>query len=384
MAHLLVQKKILRLGDTCSVGRDKTNNLAVNHASISREHGRVYRQDGGWFVEDLLSANGTTLNGKPLIGGPANLADGDEIKFGDVQVSFHLSESMELEDASASASAGTDISKLEGQELGGYKILALERQEVAGPLHRAKHIKTGREVLLWVLDPRIVEREDIDFKKRFMDILATAAGLKSPDLIRVFQCGCDRDLIWYTTEPPGGSTLAQLVHQGFSPKKAIEVILSLCRILHAYHEAGLVHGDIKPSLVSLDSKGHVHLGSFGLLGLNSVNRKLLQSEGATRQVFYLCPVQAKTGDCNVKSDLYSVGCILVHLLTGRPPFIGNNFKEVQQAHLEQPIPELADKFKLPPLFDEILASMLAKDPFNRFDDFGPVIRDFERMISGED
>ena len=236
-------------------------------------------------------------------------------------------------------------------------------------------MKTGRPVLLWLLDPRIEAQEEPDFFRRFTDTLTTAAGLKHPDLIRVYQVGREQGLIWYATEPAAGSTLAQLVHQGFTPARAVTIVLRACRLLHAYHESGLVHGDLKPALIHVDDSGRVRLGSFGLAGLNSANRRMLQAEGATRQVFYLCPVQAATGDCNVKSDLYGLGCILVHLLTGRPPFIGNNFQEVLEAHRTQAVPQLAASLGTPPMLDELLSGMLAKDPFSRYDNLEPVIRE---------
>lgn len=380
MPLIHIHDKTLRVGDTFTIGRGKGCNLAIGHPSMSREHARIWQEGGAWLVEDLHSANGTLLNGKPLIGGPGRLQDGDTIQVGDIPLRFTITDALEL-DAPAHPAGPRTLDSLPGSELGGYAVLALERQEVAGPLFAARHLKTGREVLLWVLDPKVEQAEDPNFYPRFVDLLGTAAAIKHPDLIRVYQCGRDDGLIWYATERPAGATLAQLVHQGFTPRRALETVLKLCRLLHLYHEAGLVHGDIKPSLVHLDEAGRVRLGSFGLAGLNSVNRKRLQSEGATRQVFYLCPEQARTGNGNVKSDLYSLGCILVHLLTGRPPFIGNTYQEAQAAHLTQPVPKLAEPLQLPTAFDAFLDGLLAKDTFDRYDDLAPAIRDLEAVLA---
>ena len=382
MAQIHVQGKSLRIGTICTIGRGKGCNLVISHGSISREHARIWREEGSWRLEDLHSANGTQHKGVPLLSGPVSLADGDAFQVGDIPMRFSTGGSTEAElDAPARQAGVRALDTLPGSELGGYAVVALERQEVAGPLFAARHHKTAREVLLWVLDPRVEKDEDPDFYQRFVSTLATAAAIKHPDLIRVYQCGRDDGLIWYATERPAGPTLAQLVHQGFTPRQALETVLKLCRLLHLYHQAGLVHCDIKPSLVHLDEAGRVRLGSFGLAGLNSVNRKRLQAEGATRQVFYLCPEQARTGNGNVHSDLYSIGCILVHLLTGRPPFIGNTYQEALEAHLTQPVPKLAERLGLASGFDDILEGMLSKNLFNRFDDLGPAIRDLEGVVA---
>ena len=386
MPLLHVQDRQLRVGGPFTIGRAKTCNLSISHGSLSREHARIYPEGGDWMVEDLHSANGTAVNGRALVAGPVKLADNDVITVGEITVRFALPErpGLELEAEADPTPAALDPRTLPGTTLAGYAVKTLERQEVAGPLFQAVHTKTGRPVLLWVLDPRIEKLEDADFFRHFTDTLTTAAGLKHPDLIRVYQVGREQGLIWYATEPAGGSTLAQLVHQGFTPLRAISTALRACRLLHAYHEAGLVHGDLQPALLHVEDNGRVRLGSFGLAGLNSANRRMLQGEGATRQVFYLCPVQAASGDCNVKSDMYGLGCILVQLLTGRPPFIGNNFQEVLAAHREQPVPKPAAALGVPPLLDEILDGMLAKDPFARYDELGPVIRDLaalEAMIT---
>lgn len=383
MAQIRIQDKSLRVGDNFTIGRAKTCNLAIGHPSLSREHARVFRDGDGYRVEDLHSANGTTLNGRPLIGGAQQLADGDVLLVGDVEMRFVLGDGNGPEPAAApvALTPAHRLAKILGTELGGYAVVSMIRQEVAGPLLRATHVKTGREVQLWILDTLIEENELPEFYQHFVDLLTAAAGLKHPELIRVYQCGKDDGLIWYATEAPTGSTLAQLVHRGFTPLQAVQTVLGLCRLLHVYHDAGLVHGDITPAQIHLDDAGKVRLGSFGLAGLNSTNRKRLQAAGSTRQVYYLDPDQARSGDCNVRSDGYSVGCVLVQLLTGRPPFIGANFQEVLAAHASQPVPVLAQQLGLPALLDEIIAGFLAKNSFHRYNDLGPAITDLETLVA---
>ena len=383
MPLLHVQDRQLRVGGPFTIGRAKTCNLAISHGSLSREHARIFPQGDDWLIEDLHSANGTAVNGVPLVIGAAKLADNDVIAVGEFTLRFALPErpGLELAPETDSVPQSRDLANLPGTTLAGYAVKSLERREVAGPVFQAVHERTGRPVLLWVLDPRIEGQEEPEFFRHFTDTLTAAAGLKHPDIIRVYQVGMEQGLIWYATEPAAGSTLAQLVHQGFTPAKAVATMLHASKLLHAYHDAGLVHGDLKPALIHVDPGGRVRLGSFGLAGLSSASRRLLQAEGSTRQVFYLCPLQAASGDCNVKSDMYSLACILVQLLTGRPPFIGNNFAEVLAAHRDQAVPRLADSLRVPPLLDEILDGMLAKDPFNRYNNLEPVMAKLGALLA---
>jgi hypothetical protein len=383
MPFLDVRDRQLRIGGPFTIGRAKSCNLCVTDGALSREHARIYPDGDGWMLEDLHSANGTSLNDRPLLAGPLPLADGDRIGIGSLTMTFRLraGDGLELASDEAPAAALPDPLRLPGTCIGGYAVQPLVRREVAGPLFDATHEKTGRRVHLWVLDPRIEAQEEREFFRRFTDTLTAAAGLKHPDLIRIYQVGRENGLIWYATEPPAGSSLAQLVHGGFTPARAVATVLAACRLVHAYHEAGLVHGDLQPARIHVAEGGRVRLGSFGLAGLGSATRRMLQTEGATRQVFYLCPVQAGTGDCNVRSDLYSLGCILVHLLTGRPPYIGNTYQEALAAHRDQPIPAPAEAAGLPPALDGIVSGMLAKDPYQRYLDLAPAIADLEALAA---
>lgn len=379
MARIEVAGKTIRLVDSCTIGRDKSCNLSIAHGSISREHARIYCEGASWYVEDLLSANGTTVNGKPVLGGPQSLSDGDAIEVGDVPVRFWFADIQATQPVQAPIPSGFDPMSLIGREFSGFKIQSFDRMEVTGPLFRARHARTERDVELWVFDSEITRTEGGEFVNRFRDLISVLAGMRHPDMVRVYQLGQEQDLLWYATEIPGGPTLAQLVHQGFAPLRAVEAVVRLCRLLAVFHEAGLVHGDIKPSLVHMDESGRVRLGSLGLAGLNSANRRRLQAAAATRQVFYLDPEQARSGDCNVKSDIYSAGCILVQLLTGRPPYIGDNYEAVLKAHATEPIPQLASQLDLPPVLDGIVAGMLAKEHMNRYNDLKPVLAELDAL-----
>jgi serine/threonine-protein kinase len=129
----------------------------------------------------------------------------------------------------------------------------------------------------------------------------------------------------------------------------------------------LVYGDVQPRSIHLQGET-VRFADVGLVGLSDAECRLVQTDGLTRQVFYLCPVQAASGSRNVRGDLYGLGCILFHMLAGRPPFLGGTYAEVLARHQRDPLPALSGPLGLPERTDRILADMLHKDPFFRLDD----------------
>jgi serine/threonine-protein kinase len=205
------------------------------------------------------------------------------------------------------------------------------------------------------------------------------AGIQNPAVVRIFQCAKTDGLLWYAMELVFGETLAQILQGPVEQRTALGIAIAIAEVLQVYHEHGLVHGDVKPASVMLDEKRQLRLLDIGLIGLTHEEGRLMQSDGSTRQVFYLCPAQARGGQCNARSDVYSLGCILFQLLAGRPPFIGGSFEEVVSAHEKQPVPCVSSALNIPARVDDVLAGMLHKDPFFRYDGMGFVITELEQV-----
>jgi hypothetical protein len=115
----------------------------------------------------------------------------------------------------------------------------------------------------------------------------------------------------------------------------------------------------------VEETGHVKVLDIGMAGLTPSECRLVQGAAATRQVFYLAPEQAKGGANDVRSDIYSLGCVIHHALAGKVPFPGAAFDEIVTAHATQPVPPLAAKLGLPPAIDSLLAKMMAKSAIAR-------------------
>jgi hypothetical protein len=378
MAMLYLGEKPFTLpdGGELTLGRHRDCGIQIADGKSSRRHTRVFHRDGGWWVEDLASANGTKLNGRAVITGPVQLKDGDVIGIGEAKVRFQLAQDKTAK-TRRPPPAPTDDVGLVGRTFSGNRLDHFVGRGLTGPVFKAWCEQRRRNIMVKVLDKRLTA--DPEFAARFQRDLTIAAGIDDPAVVRIYQCAITEGRMWYSMELVEGESLATRMQEPLQRRDALDLALALGKALMAYHETGLVHGDVKPASVAFDEKRTLRLLDIGLIGLTSDEGRLLQAEGSTRQVFYLCPVQARGGQCNIRSDVYSLGCLLFQLLAGRPPFIGNSFEEVVKAHEREPVPCISAALNLPAQIDDVLSGMLHKDPFFRFEGMRFVLTELERV-----
>ncbi|MBX3471787.1 MAG: protein kinase, partial [Planctomycetes bacterium] len=259
---------------------------------------------------------------------------------------------------------------------GGYRL----EQEIArggmGTVHRAVQLSMDRPVALKVLAPRLAEDEE--FVARFLREAKVAATLSHPNLVTIYDVGREGGTLFYSMELVEGedAEAAMKRHGGhLPPRQAVEAALGAARALEAARQAGIVHRDVKPANILLTPGGGVKLTDLGLakateaaaqgrdVGSLTLERKVIGSPN------YMSPEQA--GDLRAathRSDVYSLGATLLHLLTGQTPFAGGSPIEVIARVLRDP-PALPER--LPggePLDADLrrtLARALEKDPAAR-------------------
>jgi serine/threonine protein kinase len=359
MAYLIAAGKTIPLTKEAILGRNQAAGIPVGATEASRQHARGWPQEGGWWVEDLHSANGTLVNDRRMLAGPVRLADGDRIAIGEMVLVYRDGKPLP---ATPAKTATEHLAA--GSRVGAYTIESPLGDGVATSIYKAGF--PGGQVALHVVDPALVAGDE-GFAKRFLGDIELAANVRHPGAVRIHRAGGIGRTAWYSTDILGGENLAHRMGAPFAPALALDIAISLCEVLIPYSEVGLVHGDLKPRSLRLAGERAVHLMDIGLIGLNDAERQRAQARGTTRQAYYLCPQQARRGDCNARSDLYSIGCMLVQMLTGRPPFLGPDFAAILVAHETEPVPRLAGPLGLPAMLDEVLGDLLHKEQFFRYD-----------------
>jgi eukaryotic-like serine/threonine-protein kinase len=168
------------------------------------------------------------------------------------------------------------------------------------------------------------------------------------------------------------------------PARALEITSGVLAALDYSHRAGIVHRDIKPANVMLTRDGEVKVMDFGIARAVADPASTMTQTGATLGTAqYLSPEQAQGGVIDPRSDIYSTGCMLYELLTGRPPFTGDSPVSVAYQHVrENPIPPSQIDPEVSPTIDAIVMKSLAKNADNRYQSASEMREDIERALGG--
>jgi len=366
----------LAAGAELVIGRHRDNAIAIADGKASRKHCRVFsKPDGTAWVEDLDSANGTEVNSDEIFS-PRQLVDGDQIIIGKAKIRF-LGDTVQTTPA-----VGTTIIRAEPKELldrlvGGCRLTAVIADGHTGTVYRAKQLSLNREVALKIFKSEMLTR-DPGFAERFLTEARRAGSVMHPNVVQIHECGHDDGLLWYCMELVEGDTLEDLVTRDgqLDPMLALVIAEQAATALQAAHAKNVMHGDVNPGNLMLAGEGKLKLLDLGLVRVLNSGRTSAGKKRVVGNPWYMSPERAKGEDGDQRSDIYSLGCVLFHLVTGHPPFDDDNPKEILKAHLERPIPNAVDSVPgLPKKFDEVLHSMLSKNPAWRYGSIEEVLPD---------
>jgi eukaryotic-like serine/threonine-protein kinase len=255
-------------------------------------------------------------------------------------------------------------------------------------VYRARDLRLDRVVAIKTLRSDLAR--DPTFQARFRREAQSAASLNHPSVIAVYDTGEDNlehnPVPYIVMEYVEGRTLRDVLHeeQRLPPERALQMTDGILRALDYSHRAGIVHRDIKPANVMLTSNGEVKVMDFGIA------RALADSAAtmtATAQVIgtaqYLSPEQARGERVDARSDIYSTGCVLYELLTGRPPFQGDSPVAIAYQHVreEAPPPSHLDP-SIPRWADAIVMKALTKDANYRYQSAAEMRADIQRALQG--
>jgi len=255
-----------------------------------------------------------------------------------------------------------------------------------------RDLRLGRRVAVKILRPDLAK--DPAFQARFRREAQSAASLNHPNIVAVYDTGEDilgddgKTVIvpYIVMEHVEGQTLRQLLASGrrLLPERALEITSGILAALDYSHRHGIVHRDIKPANVMLTQTGDVKVMDFGIArALADASATMTAASAVMGTAQYLSPEQARGEVVDARSDLYSTGCLLYELLTGRPPFQGDSPVSVAYQHVsETPLPPSQIDPAVPPSLDPLVLKALAKDPNDRYQSAADFRADVERAMAG--
>ena len=241
----------------------------------------------------------------------------------------------------------------------------------------------GRTVAVKILAPQYAD--DDSFVQRFRREAQAAASITHPNIVSVFDTGSDDGIHFIVMEYVEGRTLAEILAGGgrILPDRAIDIAMDVDRALEAAHARGVIHRDIKPGNIMLDPRGDVKVTDFGIARVTTTADTVAQTAAIMGTAAYLSPEQAQGLPNDGRSDIYSLGCVLFEMVTGRPPFLGDSPVAVASKQvLEQPVPPSRLNSDITADLDAVILRTLAKNPANRYQSADEMRADLERAKRG--
>jgi eukaryotic-like serine/threonine-protein kinase len=246
-----------------------------------------------------------------------------------------------------------------------YRILEKLGEGGMGIVYKAEDNRLKRTIALKFLPPHTLSSEEE--RERFTREAQAAASLNHPNIATVFAIDEHDGGRFIAMEYIRGENLSQKLRSG--PMKipdALDIAIQIAEGLHAAHENGILHRDMKSANVMVTDKGQVKIMDFGLAKLKGVS--LLTRQGSTLgTVSYMSPEQARGEKVDRRTDIWSLGVVLYEMLTGRLPFAGEFEQSIIYGIINsEPEPVTSVRSNVPMELDRILAKLMAKDPADRY------------------
>ena len=267
-------------------------------------------------------------------------------------------------------SASAPATDLEGRRLGDYRILRRLGYGGMAEVYLCEQQSLCRGVAIKVLKP--VLAGDENYVRRFHREARAAASLVHANIVHIHEVNCIDDYHFIVQEYVPGQNLRQVLEreEALEPAVALFIARQVAMALAKAHGQGIVHRDIKPENILISTDGMVKVADFGLARVTDDRRQIELTEigVAMGTPLYMSPEQVEGRSVDKRSDLYSLGVTLYHMLAGKPPFDGDTPLSVAVQHLKSEPPALAEqRAELPDALCRAVHRMLAKEPAARFD-----------------
>jgi serine/threonine-protein kinase len=281
----------------------------------------------------------------------------------------------------------------EPHRIGGrYELGELLGRGGMAEVRKGTDVRLGRTVAIKRLRTDLAS--DATFQARFRREAQSAASLNNTRIVSVYDTGEEPSTDGSNVAQPyivmeyvAGRTLRDILREGrkILPERALEITSQVLEALDYSHRAGIIHRDIKPGNVMLTPAGDVKVMDFGIArAVSDASSTMTQTAAVVGTAQYLSPEQARGENVDSRSDVYSTGCLLYELLTGRPPFVGDSPVSVAYQHVREqaPPPSSLDE-ELTPEIDAIVMKSLAKNVGDRYPSAAAMRADIDRYLEGK-
>jgi len=286
-------------------------------------------------------------------------------------------------DPKATVTTSQAVAKPARKAVGGFELIQKLGQGGMGAVFKARQPLLNRSIALKVMAPHLSANPA--FVKRFIREACAAASLTHPNVVQVHTAGEDGGRYYIAMEFVEGESLQQRLKRAgaMAPAEAVAITLCVAEALdYAWKKAKLIHRDIKPDNIFLSTAGEVKLGDLGLAKNVGDDTAHVTATGVMMGTpHYMSPEQAQAEKAlDFRSDMYSLGCTLFHMLAGRRPYTGDSALSVAMKHVNEATPSITQACpNCPHLLAKVVTRMMAKKPEERYASYEDLLAELKKV-----
>lgn len=270
-----------------------------------------------------------------------------------------------------------------GEVFAGFTILRVLGSGAMGTVYLAAHPRLPRQDALKVLSPELTT--DSQYRERFLREADLAASLSHPNILGIHDRGEYDEQLWISMDYVAGTDTGRLLREyypgGMPAGDALAIITAVGSALDYAHQRGLLHRDVKPANILLDSGSQrIFLADFGIARRIDDTSGLTSTNVAVGTVSYAAPEQLKGEALDGRADQYALACTAFHLLTGAPPYVDSNPAVVITKHCVAPPPSVSQRRPELAALDPVMARAMAKTPAGRFPNCRAFTTELQRLL----